>query len=222
MAYRVIDPKTLPRYSSFKYFSTFLNPCYGFDVEMDITNIFNLSKYRDESVFINLLYIICVSLNDIPEMRMRMLNNELIIHDTINPAYTVMTDLGAFENCVHQMTYDYEKFYEFAKEEIENHKHINKIKESYNDSLTYDEFYISCVPWLAFNSMTHPIPIGDKSNCSVPRIVWGKFYERERHIYMMLNITVSHAIVDGKQLSDAFNLIQDNLNKASKICHRNA
>ena len=220
--YKEIDPKTLSRYSSFKYFSNFDNPCYGFNVEIDITKIFYLTKYRQESIFINLLYIVCLSLNEIPEMRMRLLDDgRLIIHDIINPGYLVMTDSGAFENCGHKMSPNYETFYNRASKEIESNKHKKKIREVYNDSSRlFDEFYITCIPWLEFTSISHPIPTHSKGLQSVPRVTWSKFYEKNNRVFTTLNINVSHALVDGKQLSDAFLLIQENLNKTSSLLKR--
>lgn len=218
---KIIDPKNVARYSYYQYFSSFENPCYGFDVEMDITDIYELSKYRKESIFINLLYLITISLNRIDEMRIRVVNNKLVLHELINPSYMVMTDLGIAETCGHKMTYDYEEFYKLAEEQIEAHRHANSVIAKFNASPSLDDFYISCLPWLNFSSMIHPIPTHDKGSMSVPRICWGKFYHRHGKTYMMLNITVSHALIDGKQLSDAFNLIQDSFDHCHQLCTRN-
>ena len=51
-----IDIETWNRKSAFLYFKTFSNPCYGFDVEMDITKLYKITKERKDSFFINMLY----------------------------------------------------------------------------------------------------------------------------------------------------------------------
>ncbi|MFA6661002.1 MAG: hypothetical protein WCS62_05270, partial [Bacilli bacterium] len=102
--------------------------------------------------------------------------------------------------------------------EVEDHKHIKVIKDQYNDSNYFDEFYITCIPWLKVDAMTHPLPDHDPSNSSVPRVCWSKFYEVDGRKKTMLNITVHHALVDGKPLSNAFIQIQDNFNNAEVLC----
>jgi len=213
-----VDPSKWARKSAYDYFSTFANPCYGFNVEMDIEEVYKLSKRRNESIFINLLYLVTTGLNSIEEMRMRILNGEVVIFDTINPAYVVMTDLGVFENCYSPYGKNYREFYDFAHKEVEDHKHIKVIKDQYNDSNYFDEFYITCIPWLKVDAMTHPLPDHDPSNSSVPRVCWSKFYEVDGRKKTMLNITVHHALVDGKPLSNAFIQIQDNFNNAEVLC----
>lgn len=216
MAYRILDTNTWNRKSAYQYFSGFDNPCYGITAEMDITAVRELTKKRKESIFINLLFLLCRGLNDIDEMRMRIVNNQVVIFDVINPAYTVMTDLGVFENCYSKMSNQHAEFYQLVHEEIEANKGKKKIKDEYNDSPIFDQYYITCVPWLNFASLTHPLPSKNPGSSSVPRICWGKFYEVNGKIKMMLNITVSHSLVDGYPLAQAFLKIQEYFDQAEK------
>ena len=216
---KVIDVATWNRKSVYNYFGTFSNPCYGFNVEMDITSLVELTKKRGDSFFINMLFLVYLGLESIEEMRTRIVNDEVVVYDEINPAYTVMTNLGAFENCGVKATHDYAVFYKRVHEDVEMAKAESRIKDSYNDSKLMDEYYITCIPWLSFESMTHPLPDNDHSNASVPRVCWGKYYEKDGRIKIMLNITVSHMLVDGKALSDAFKAIQNNFDNAEKLLH---
>lgn len=216
MAYRKIDTSTWNRKSAYQYFSTFDNPCYGMTVEMDITTLYTLTKRNNESIFINMMYLLCRGLNDIEEMRLRIVEGEIALFDVINPAYTVMTKLGVFENCYSKMDDDHREFYRLAQEEIEANKDKKMIKDAYNDSPLFDQFYISCVPWLNFASMTHPLPSRNPSSSSVPRVCWGKFYDVGDRKKVMLNITVSHALVDGLPLSKTFLKIQEYFDKAEE------
>lgn len=56
--------------------------------------------------------------------------------------------------------------------------------------------------------MTHPIKYEDKESTSVPRIFWDKYVLDDSKYYLTLNITVSHALVDGEDLAKVFERIR--------------
>ena len=89
-------------------------------------------------------------------------------------------------------------------------------KERYNPENCYDEYYITCVPWVDFNRFTHPIP-DDKSSQCIPRICWGKYTKNNNRYELSLNITVSHIFVDGYHLASAFNKIQELLDNVDEV-----
>lgn len=201
----------------YNWFKTFTNTTYSCNVVMDITKLVEFTKSTDTSFFINLLYIVVKGLNSIPEMRMRYVDDEAVIFDDINPAITVMTKSNTFENVRFKNKDDYNKFYNVAHENIESAKNQDKIKkDDYNPENCYDEYYITCLPWVSFTGVTHPIP-DDKSSQSIPRICWGKYYQENDRYKINLNITVSHMFVDGYPLSNAFNEIQELLDNVEEV-----
>ena len=113
--------------------------------------------------------------------------------------------------------FNYKEFYEMAKERIDKAKYQDKLNnESYNSTASYNEYYITCLPWTDFISMTHPIP-EDKSSQTVPRVCWGKYIENNGKYEISLNITVSHVFVDGYHLSKVFNNVQELLNDTTNV-----
>ena len=212
-----LDFNNSERYNTYSWFKSFSNSTYGVNVKLDVTKLVKLTKERKESFFINMLFIIMKGLNNTPEMRMRLINDKPYIFDDINPAFTVMTKAGTFENVRFKNITDYKEFYKVAKEHVEEAKNKEKIiKNDYNPNNTFDEYYITCTPWLDFVSLTHPIP-DDKSSQTVPRICWGKFVENNNIFELTLNITVSHIFVDGYPLSQTFIKIQELLDNAENI-----
>ena len=213
---KIIDVSTWERRGIYEYFGTFANPCYGFNVVMDVTEVLSVSHEKKTSFFINLLYLVYLGLESVPEMRERIVRGEVIRYDEINPAFTVMTNLGDFDNGRAMATKDYSLFYQRVHQEVETIKKETHLRPGYNDSQDMDEYYITCVPWLDFASMTHPLPDHDPSNSSVPRVCWGKYVKKGERYVLTLNITVSHMLVDGKHLSEAFMAIQKNCDEARK------
>lgn len=205
--YEIIDTEKWLRKNIYNWFSSFSNPCYGIDSKIDVSQIYAYSKETNTSFFVNFLFIISKTLNGIDALKLRIVNGEVRLYDVIHPSFSVMTDLGVFENCGIKMTDNYNEFYKAAKTEIDNAKHEQRPREGYNTNNDYDDIYLTCLPWLDYTSMTHPIPQGDIQSLSVPRICFGKFNENK---VLNFNITVSHALVDGKDVSDAFLLLQKN------------
>lgn len=212
-----IDIENWNRKNTYNWFKTFSNSTYGVNVKLNVTSLVKLSKLRKESFFTNMLFIVMKSLNSIDAMRMRYENGVPIIYDEINPSFTVMTESGTFDNARFKNISDYKEFYNKTRSVINEISKQTTLKESdYNPSMTHDEYYITCVPWLNFESSTHPIPDDKDSQC-VPRIGWGKYVINNDKYEMTMNITVSHIFVDGKHISDAFNKIQELLDTCEEI-----
>ena len=118
-----------------------------------------------------------------------------------------MTKSGDFTNVRFTNIKDFNKFYKTAKDVIGRAKEGNADNTSYNLENRHNEYYMTCVPWLNFEGMTHPVPDEIESQV-VPRICWGKYVENNGRYELTLNINVSHIFVDGYPLSRAFENIQ--------------
>ena len=128
-----------------------------------------------------------------------------------------MTSAGIFENTGFEMINDYELFYKEAKSIIDAVKTQTSVKETYNDSKLYNEYYITCIPWLSIDGMTHPLIDNNYESLSCPRICWYNYREENRKMVMTLNITINHCFIDCYPLSKAFNLIQEYFNNLTGI-----
>lgn len=201
-----IDLKTWKRAAQFNWFKTFPNPTYGLTVSIDVTDCLMITKKRNESFFINALYLITKALNNIEGMRLRYDNGKVILFDEINPTYTVATPDGNFVNSKHTYTPDYDLFYKRAKEAIDKAKNSGPM-DGYNDD-NLAEYYMTCIPWIDVLSMTHPIPAYNLESLSVPRICWDKYITTNGVTTFNLNITLNHMLVDGQELCKAFNEVR--------------
>lgn len=212
-----IDPKEWNRNKQFEWFKGFSNSTYGVTKKMDITNLIKYTKENNKSFFISMMYLVVQSLNSIPQMRMRYEQDGLYIYDEINPAYTIMTKSGDFENVRHENYNVFSRFYEVAHKYIEETKSQTKLtKENYNPEECYNEYYITSLPWISINNINHPIP-DDKMNASIPRICWDKYQLINDRYEINLNITVNHMFVDGYPLAQAFIKIEEFLNDVEEV-----
>lgn len=215
--YKVINLENFKKRKQYNWFRTFSNPCYGINVKMDITEVVKYTKETKTSFFINILYLITIGLNSVEEMRLREVNGEIRLYDTINPTFTVMTKSGVYENTGFEMIDDYKTFYATAKQVVDHIKNQDFIKETFNDSLLYNDYYMTCLPWLSIDGMTHPLCDNNYESLSCPRVCWDKYVEVDNKYLMTLNITVNHCFVDGYPLSLAFKNIQENFNNCRNL-----
>ena len=214
---KLIDIESWNRKNTYKWFKSFSNSTYGCNVKMDVTKLVEFVKKNNHSFFIDILYLVVMGLDSVEEMRMRLVDDKPVIFDKLNPAFTVMTKTGTFENLRYDFDTDYKKFYAVSKEKIEATKAQDKlVNNNYNPENCYNEYYITCTPWLDFEGLTQPIPDDHASQC-IPRICWGKYTKQGEKYFLTLNITVSHIFVDGYPLAKAFNNIQELFNNAENL-----
>lgn len=212
-----IDVDKMDRRKTYEWFKTFKNPTYGVNVNLDVTKLVKYTKETNSSFFINFLFILVKSLNDIPQMKQRFVDKEPVEYDVCNPAITVLTKNDTFENVRFSYVDNYHEFYNIAKENIDKAKNEDILtSDSYNLENTYNEYYITSVPWINFTSVTHPIP-EDVNSLSVPRICFGKFVLNNEKYEMPFNITVSHVFVDGLHISKFLKKIEGYLDNVDDI-----
>lgn len=203
-----IDMKTYKKRNQYNWFHTFPDPTYGFSVDIDVDDLVKAAKARKESFFIAFLFLIMKAINSVPEMRLREEDGRVYLYDKINPSYTVMSDEGVYQNGGCELIEDYKGFYQAVRGSIDALK-----KKKVSDELNMDAFskradviYCSDNPMIDFVSMNHPIPANNYESMSVPRVVIGKYIKKEDGLFhVVVNITVSHTLVDGFPLSDCFN-----------------
>ena len=59
-------------------------------------------------------------------------------------------------------------------------------------------FFVSCVPWLAYTQLKHPVTGPEDTN---PRFSWGKFTEMNGRVTMPVTVFVNHALADGLHIA---------------------
>ena len=111
----------------------------------------------------------------------------------------------------------YKRCHEVVEYEKTNLNH----RDEYNDSSYFDDFYFSCLPTLDFIGMTHPMIYSDKSSQSCTRALWGKFVLENGRYKMTLNLTASHALIDGFPMAEGFNKTQEIINTFEEFININ-
>ena len=204
---RKIDVEKWNRRTNFRWFSSFSNPTFSFNVKVDVTDVVNYSKETKTSFFANFLYLISKVNNEHQPLRLRYIDGDVIEYDVINPTFTVKTIDGVFNNAEFEYIGSYKEFYKRCREEVGKNNKETLNPEEYNIP-RYDRFYSSCLTTIELESMSQPLNYNDKNSLNVPRIFWDKYRLENNRYVMLVNFTVSHILMDGEDLAKALNLLK--------------
>ena len=208
-----IDVKTWKRRVPYENFIGYTNPIFSLATRLDVTDLYNRCKREKTSLFADFLFLAVKCLNSVEELRIRISGDEVVMYDTIDPSFIVMTDEGVIVTCRSKMCDSYAEFYKGVRTDIERAK-AAAAKEVWNfdGDVRTDLFFISCMPWVELTAVSNPYNLSDRENSSVPRLTWSKIVDENGRKIMTMDIAAHHALVDGEPVCRAFIKIQEALN----------
>lgn len=195
------------RRKHFEYFRTMNHPHYSITANVDITRL--LEKIKDESLKFTpvMVYQITDTAHQIKPFLQRIRGTEVVEHDYVHPSFSVSTKVSdVFSFCEVKYNGEFKDFYERA---------IDRIKMMQEDPVFEDEderddyLFLSALPWISFTSITHAMHY-HPHDC-IPRISWGKTFQDGDKTLMPLSLTGHHALIDGKNMGDYYNLFQEKI-----------
>lgn len=201
---RYLDIENWNRKGHYSYFKGFDYPHFSISGYVDITEFSRFIKEQGSSFFLSFLYASTKAANGIEEFRYRIRQDKVVIHDKVDPSFTVMTDKEVFGFCNASYTEDFSDFYRSTAEAMERARGESSIEDEPGRD---DLLYITSIPWISFTGMSHPIDI--KHTDSIPRISWGKYFEENGRVKLPLSVQVNHALADGVHVGKYLNDIQE-------------
>jgi chloramphenicol O-acetyltransferase type A len=182
---------------------------------MDITLLHSYIKNEGLSIFTAVLFGVCKAANSIPELRLRIRGEKIVVHDVVHPSFTVLTEDNLFGFCETKYTGEVKDFFKYTEEAIAK----TKSSPSLDDEPGRDDYlFVSTLPWVRFTSISHPIHMHPVD--SIPRITWGKFTEEKGKIIVPLSVQVHHGLADGYHVGRFFNLFQEWADQPDKELNR--
>ena len=208
-----IDLSTWKRRGHFAFFHRMDYPQFNVCFDIDITEFAKKIKNSKLPFYFSLIYLSTLSANKIEEFRYRIRDGKVFLHDSLTPSFTYMDgkdDDDLFKMITVELSGDYNNFIKLASEKSKNQKDYF-IAEDFKDR---DDFiYFTSLPWISFTHLSHTINLN--KNDSVPRLSWGKYYERGSRIYLPYSVQVNHALADGIHIArfkDALENLLNNFN----------
>ena len=191
-------------------FINFLSSRYTMSARVNVENLWIKSKEQDLSFFVMSLGALMNALNDIPQMRRRIIDGGVIEFESLDAVCPIMDkDETVFKEIRiegPQRFYNILKWHDYVVDYQLNV--IEGVDKAFDlDTMERDKINIanfSCIPWVDFDSITNATAAG---NAIQPLITWGKVNENYE---MTVYITVSHIFVNGLELAKFYKNAQEN------------
>ena len=203
-----IDIGSWSRKAHFNCFSGYDNPIFSLTARLDVTRLRKYSKKTKTAFFTNLLYALTLAMNKIEPLRLRFVDGKVVLFDTVDPSYIVMNDEQVIVTCRSAVSLEYPTFYRTVRHDTAEAKKVLERDDFNPPNATRDVFYVSCLPWLDFLSMSNPYHYSDADASSIPRVTIGKFVRRRGHYELTMDVAAHHALLDGYPLSQLFLTVQ--------------
>jgi len=208
---RYIGLETWSRRDHFKLFSTYDQPHFSMTANVDLTAFRSAVRERGHSLTVAIVYVLARASNVIPEFRYRIRGEDVVEHEIVHPAATILVDEDTFSFCVFDYAEDYAEFAAGAAERIDYVK-----EHPWVDTVPRDDYlFMTAIPWVSFTSFTHPVHLQLLS--SVPRFAWGRFFEEGDLLKLPLNVQAHHALMDGVHMGRFYTEVQDYLHHADSV-----
>jgi chloramphenicol O-acetyltransferase type A len=206
----VIDLETWPRRSQFEFFRGFANPHFSLTAQVDVTRLVEELKPEGVSVFNAVLFAVMGAANALPELRTRFRGDQVVEHEVVHASITVPIEDERFAFCDIEYAPDWPAFDARCQAAVEHARRQSVLID--HIAQRDDWIFLSCLPWVAFTSMTNPTSGPD--DC-VPRITWGRFERLGDSWRLPVCVEVHHGLVDGLHVGRFYQGLQQRLSTAA-------
>lgn len=199
---RRIDVQTWERAAVYHFFSGFSAPFHGVCVRVDCTATYACAKQRGLSVFLSLMHRALAAVQQVENLRTRIVDGEVWLYDAIHASGVVARANGTIGFAYHPYFASLDEFVHaatIATREVAERSDLDLGPEQ-------NLIYFSALPWFDFTSIDHARNSAFPD--SVPCITFGKITEAEGRRTMPVSIHVHHALADGLHVAQFVEHIQ--------------
>ena len=207
---KVIDTESWYRKKAYDFFKGFADPFFNMTANVQVTSLHSLTRDNSLSFSASVLYYSQLAANSIPEMRTRIRGDKIVEFERLEATHTLLQEDESFTFCHYKSA---DTLVEFCEEAL-------RASEFYKDQRTFDVeterldlVYYSVIPWISFTSFKHASTLDPTQ--SVPRIVFGKYFESGDQILMPVSVEGNHIVMDGIHVGKYFNRLEGALKSCS-------
>jgi chloramphenicol O-acetyltransferase type A len=203
---KVIDINKWNRKLHFNHFNALSDPYFSITIPIDVTKAYRVSKNSNISFFAKYLHDCMRAINNVENLKYRILDNQIVEYDVIHASPTLMRK----DNTYGFSFIDYNGNLDVFIKNIESEKaRIESTLDLYPPKNGLDCIHCSALPWFSFSGHKEPFS-GVKD--SVPKVAFSKAIESSGKLEMNVAISVNHALADGYHISLFVDAFQDFLN----------
>ena len=202
-----LDLATWPRRSHYEFYRTYDQPFFSITTDVCVTRLYlETQKSGGPSFFLATLFESIRAANQITELKLRLRSDGIWSHDRIHAGTTVLRPNETFGFAYFEFVDDYAEFERQGMREIAEVRASDALEPQDNRD---DMIHYSVLPWIRFTSVAHARRSSPLD--SVPKIVFGKRFERDSQYWMPISVEANHALVDGLHVGHFLEAFQDGL-----------
>ncbi len=187
------------RRDRFEMFDGFDSPAVNLTFTLDLPDFRPWCKAQGLPPFHVLLCAVLRSTLKVENFRWRVLDGEVIRIDRLAPSFTVVNQHNDLNFAQFDWSDDLREFVArgvAAREEASAMTALNGKYQSMTPRECRDQVFITCIPWLDFTSIQHPVAV--LGNPDIPSIAWGKFRDGPAGcLHLPFSVQAHHGFVDG-------------------------
>ena len=202
---RLVDLASWPRRPHYEFFRAFEQPFWNVCFDVDVTRLVECCRAPGgPSLFLSSLHLSLSAINAVENLRYRLRDGAVVEHDVVHGGSTVLRPDQTFAFAYFDYHPSFPVFQAAGREVLAAVKEGPPRLEPRPER--DDMIHYSVLPWLSFSSFTHARR--DEGGDSVPRVVLGRFTQKEGRERMPVSIEVHHALVDGLHVGRFAELLQ--------------
>lgn len=181
-------------------------PFLATSINLDATRLKHYTERHRCGFFVAISFLLSQAVNAVPELRHRIIDDELYEFDRVDPGFTVLLEDGTFSFC------DARHFPSFAEYRPHAEACIAAVR-CQADLETRDKhgmFFISALPWFSFTAIVHPYT---RQYGSIPVVSVGRYFRQARRTLIPIAIQVHHGVVDGLHVGQFYDRLRDLMGK---------
>ncbi|GJQ63977.1 MAG: chloramphenicol acetyltransferase [Melioribacteraceae bacterium] len=201
-----INVNTWSRKEYYEFFSSFEEPFFGITSEVEVTHGYKKAKEKGCSFFIYYLYQSLFAVNSIEELRIRVIDDEVVLFDSVHASSTIGRADNTFGYSFIEFRETLDEFIPLALKEIDFVRSIKGLNLNQSTGRK-DTIHYSPIPWIKFNGLTHARSFTYKD--SVPKITFGKTYKTGEKLMMPVSFNAHHGLADAYHAGRYFDTFQE-------------
>lgn len=188
-----VDLAKWARRKHYEFYRDYDQPFFGIATDVCVTRLYRRTRTATGmSFFLATLFASLRAANQIDELKLRLREDGVWRHDRIHAGSTLLRPNETFGFGYFEFVDDYDEFERRGRKEIEEVRSADTLEPLADRD---DMIHYSVLPWIRFTSFAH----ARRSSAldSVPKVVFGKRFERENNLWMPIAVEAHHALVDG-------------------------
>ena len=196
------------RKEHYLFFKQMEEPFFGITTTIDCTKAYKKAKELNVSFFTYYLHKTLIAINKIENFRYRIINDEVILFDTIDASSTILRADKTFGFSLLAFNQDLILFSQSTKKEIAR---IQTTTGLFTRDFAENLIHFSALPWVNFTSFSHARSFTWPDSC--PKISIGKMIENNNQKTFSMSIHVHHGLIDGFHVGQFVDLFQELMNE---------